>query len=71
MEKRNEKAGLNNGMKQRDRKTEWNNGALKKEKEIILKMYNKKMQIQEICEIVDLSREKVEEIIKEEKQSNV
>lgn len=58
-------------MKQRDRKTEWNNGALKKEKEIILKMYNKKMQIQEICEIVDLSREKVEEIIKEEKQSNV
>ena len=62
-----EEAAIERGMKKRDWTAELNkglnSGIEQKAKEVVLNLYNKKMDIQDICDIVNLPKEKVEKII--------
>ena len=41
------------------------NGKEEKQKQVVLNMYKKHMSLEDICDIVELSKKEVEEIIKE------
>ena len=45
-------------------KDSFERGERKGKREIVLNMYKKKMSIEEICDITELSKEEVEKIIK-------
>ena len=59
------------GREERKRRTEEKNGIEQgiesKQKEVVLNMHKKQMNIKDICEIVNLSKEEVEKIINNEK----
>lgn len=56
------KVGKEEGMKERNERTEWKNGEFKEKLKIAKEMLKKKMSIDMICEITKLTKEEIEKI---------